>query len=324
MDSINFYPLLLKPTIKNYIWGGFQLKPFLDPSNDSGEQPVAEIWAVYDQNEIVNGSFKGQLLSQIVADHPAEILGHSKYLQPNAAFPLLIKLLDCQDWLSVQVHPDDQGARLLEGPQFHGKTEAWFFLDADPQSQIIAGTKPDISQAELSEAIRKNKILDVVQWYQMHTNDCVNIPAGTIHALGPGLLVYELQQSSDLTYRVFDWERPMEAGRPLHIEKSIHSARVGQTEPKNLSQFEPPGGITNLIEGKYFSLKHVVNKVDLLEFDTRHNNMHALTIIDGSAEIVFEEQVFLLRKFQSLLIPAACGQYQISGEFTLLLAANKN
>ncbi len=323
MKSTNFYPLILNPTIKNYIWGGFQLKPYLDPAYDTGNQPVAEIWAIYDQNKIENGFLRGQILAELVADYPLEMLGKTPTQGDSPSFPLLIKLLDCQNWLSVQVHPDDKGAHQLEGPRIRGKSEAWFFLDADPQSQIIAGTKPAISQPELEDAIQNNKILDVIQWHQMNKNDCIYIPAGTIHALGPGLVVYELQQSSDLTYRVFDWDRPLSAGRELHIQKSIHSARLSQSAPKNLEAFEQKDGVSKLIDCEYFSLKHIENHGEILIMDTRRTKLHALTIIEGNAEVIFQQQVYTLQKFQSLLIPAALGQYQLSGEFKLLLATNE-
>ncbi len=322
MKQNDLYPFILNPTIKNYIWGGFQLKPYLDPAFDSGSQPVAEIWAIYDQNKIENGLFTGQILANVVADHPLEMLGKTPNQVNAFRFPLLIKLLDCQNWLSVQVHPDDNSAHQLEGPRFSGKSEAWFFLDADPQSQIIAGTKSGISQPELEDAIRNNNILDVIQWHQIDKNDCIYIPAGTIHALGPGLVVYELQQSSDLTYRVYDWDRPREAGRDLHIKKSIQSARVSQSVPKKLKAFEQKNGVRSLIECEYFSLHHIENHGEILNMDTGRSNLHALTIIEGFAEVVFQKQIYTLQKFQSLLMPASLGQYQISGEFKLLHATN--
>jgi mannose-6-phosphate isomerase len=144
---------------------------------------------------------------------------------------LLVKLLDPAAWLSVQVHPNDEQARRMVGPREFGKTEAWYFLAAEVGAQIMVGVRPGVDGARLAAAIREGRILEVAHQVAVHDGDAILIPAGTLHALGPGLLLYEVQQASDTTYRIYDWDRPQSAGRQLHIEESAQvTLPVGPTE----------------------------------------------------------------------------------------------
>lgn len=327
MLKSSLYPLLLTPTIKNYIWGGQKFKQFSDPNDhaetpDSNPLPIAEVWAIYDQNLIRNGVFAGKQLSEIVRQMPDDFLGEVSYNCDDKRFPLLIKLLDCKEWLSVQVHPGDQEAKLLEGPGFHGKTESWFFLDTDTGAEIIAGTLPGIEQKEIQEAIANHHVMEIVKSHKMYKNDYIFIEAGTIHALGPGLTVYELQQSSDLTYRVYDWDRPATAGRPLHLEKSAEASKPIMIDPIHLKGNEYGFGRQKIITCPYFELEHINNKKGTLHLDTENHNFHALTIIEGNAELDYKGQLYKLKKYESILLPACLGDYQMRGQFTILKAVN--
>ncbi len=327
MSKSSLYPLSFLPTIKNYIWGGQKFHQFANTSRnivslDGSPLPIAEVWAIYDQNMIINGVFAGKQLSEIVHDMPEKILGEVSVNNVNKNFPLLIKLLDCKEWLSVQVHPDDQKANLLEGPGFHGKTETWFFLDAEPEAEIIAGTLPEIQKSEILEAIYSNRVMEIVKSHKMKKNDYIFIKAGTIHALGPGLTVYELQQSSDLTYRVYDWDRPASAGRPIHLEKSAIASEAIMVDPVNLTLNADGEGIHQLVRCPYFELEHITNQNKDLQLNTDNHCFHALTVVEGTAELVHDDQLYKLEKYESILIPASLGQYQLRGKFTILKAMN--
>ena len=211
------------------------------PDAETNEKPVAEVWAVYEDNPVSTGVFAGYTLDELVAEYANEILGAHVATQGNKRFPLLIKLLDCASWLSLQVHPNDEQAWQLEGSEFMGKTEAWHILNAQSDAQLIAGIKPKTSTQALHAAIGNERILDLVEYHNVQTNDTIFMPAGTIHALGPGLLVYEVQQTSDLTYRVFDWDRPQTNGRVLHIEKSI--AVTNPQSQGKISRKQDSGGM---------------------------------------------------------------------------------
>jgi mannose-6-phosphate isomerase len=152
-------------------------------------------------------------------------------------FPLLVKLLDCADWLSVQVHPNDEQAADLVGTGQYGKTEAWHFLEVEPGTSILAGVKPGTTPAALAAAIRTGRILEVAQRLEVRPGETYLIPAGTLHALGPGLLLYEVQQASDTTYRVYDWDRrPGRAG--LHIEESVAVTSPQSTPAVSITALE--------------------------------------------------------------------------------------
>jgi mannose-6-phosphate isomerase len=206
--------LQLEPLYDPRVWGGQRLKP-------SPEKPIGEAWVVYECNPIAGGPYAGRTLAEIAAERGADLVGRQAFERTGRRFPLLIKLLDCADWLSIQVHPNDEQAIQLEGSGQFGKTEAWHVLEAEEGAQLIAGVKPGTAAEELAQAIRSGNIEAYSQYHTVHAGDTIFMPAGLMHALGPGLLLYEVQQTSDLTYRVFDWNRPASAGRPLHIEQSV-------------------------------------------------------------------------------------------------------
>lgn len=307
--------LTFTPAIRNYVWGGRALLSLAGLEAKKNDDPIAEVWALYEENPVNAGIFAGRTLAELVAEYPDEILGTYGKDQANEHFPLLIKLLDCERWLSLQVHPNDEQARQLEGPQFVGKTEAWHILNAKPDSQLIAGIKPNIPAEAVRAAIGNETILDLVEYHHVQTNDTVFMPAGTIHALGPGLLVYEVQQTSDLTYRVFDWNRPQANGRVLHVEKSI-----AVTDPQSQGKITHPqnSGNATLAQCPYFQLEILSTPQ---ERDTHGESFHALTVIDGKAHIVTQDGEASLRKFDTVLVPAVCRKYHLDGSFQILCSS---
>jgi len=309
-DDVDAYDLILKDKER--------LLSFAEPGAKTNEYPLAEVWSVYEGNTVSNGVFAGRTLAELVSEYPNEMLGAHVVAQGNKRFPLLIKLLDCANWLSLQVHPNDEQALQLEGPQFLGKTEAWQILKAQPDAQLIAGIKPNTSTEELNAAIGNEAILDLVEYHRVQTNDTVYMPAGTIHALGPGLLVYEVQQTSDLTYRVFDWKRAPINGRTLHIEKSI-----AVTNPRSQGQIthlrHVRDAATSLVQCPYFHLEMLSSPQ---ERSTNAESFHALTVIDGDARISTRgNDVVLLHKFDTVLVSAVCGSYHLDGNFQILCSS---
>jgi mannose-6-phosphate isomerase len=231
----------------------------------------------------------------------------------GSRFPLLIKLLDCADWLSVQVHPNDAQARRMVGPGEFGKTEAWFFIETDPAAQIMVGVKQGVGRIELAARIRDGRILEIADRVSVHGGDALLIPAGTLHALGPGLFLYEIQQASDTTYRVYDWDRPQSTGRKLHIEESVEVTQpVGATE---LRHPEPAGqtGATSAIECPLFrlDLARVSPDTGPLAADTGGRSFHLLTVIDGAAVIAHDGEEINLDRYQTALVAGSAGRYEI-------------
>src|ERR671927_1165823 len=203
----------LEPQYRERVWGGRRLK--------AADPPVGEAWVAFGESRVAGGDYEGKTVAELSEEYGAEFLGGAAAERYGTRFPLLVKLLDCADWLSVQVHPNDEQARRLVGPEEFGKSEAWHFIEAEPGATIYAGVRAGTSKEELEAAIRGGRVLEVAEQLEVKAGETVYIPAGTLHALGPGLLLYEVQQSSDTTYRVYDWDRPASAGRELHVEQSV-------------------------------------------------------------------------------------------------------
>ncbi len=218
------YPLQFEPLFRQYLWGGRRLGSVLGKSIGEASN-YAESWEVVDhhdgQSVVSNGSLAGLTLGQIVGQYGDELLGRHAGV---SSFPLLFKFLDCNRNLSVQVHPDDQRAALLDPPDL-GKTEAWVILAADPGSSLYAGLKQGIDRAALEREVARGTTELCLHEFQPRVGDCVFIPAGTVHALGSGLVVAEIQQASNTTYRLFDWNRVDQDGKPraLHIIEALEA-----------------------------------------------------------------------------------------------------
>jgi mannose-6-phosphate isomerase len=289
--------LPLTPQYKERIWGGQRLQP-----SGSGT-PTGEAWIAYGQSVVSAGDAQGQTLDGLLLTNGPELLGETAGVQTG--FPLLIKLLDCADWLSVQVHPNDAQAKTMVGPGERGKTEAWFMLEAAPGAEILAGVRAGTTPSQLARAIRDGTVLEVAERHSVEAGDTVFIPANTLHALGPGLLLYEVQQSSDTTYRVYDWDRPASAGRALHLEESVavtDAALHGDLRPE--SQTHGQGTLT---ESEYFVLKGVrlTGAGTSQQGDTHGKSFQIVTVTAGEVELGSGTEALRLATFQTALVTAA-------------------
>jgi mannose-6-phosphate isomerase len=250
-------------------------------------------------------------------------LGRCPLEATGRRFPLLIKLLDCAEWLSLQVHPSDEQAQALEGRGQFGKTEAWHILEAAPGAKLIAGLRPGLDAAAVGAAIRSQRVLADSLHHAVQPGDTLLIPPGVIHALGPGLLLYEIQQSSDITYRVYDWDRPVSEARPLHIEKSLQVVDpAAQVRVQPLAGGAP--GFTRLAQCAYFTLESLRLDGQPAALSPDGISFHALTVIEGRVEVAAEGgPACRLERLESLLVPAACAGYTLTaqGAARLLLAS---
>jgi mannose-6-phosphate isomerase len=307
MSDLNPSPintaLRLAPEYRDYVWGGNRLRPDI--------VPTAEAWVVYEHDRITSGPLAGSTLREASAEYGPALLGKQAFARTGTRFPLLIKLLDCAAWLSLQVHPNDEQAMRMEGPDKFGKTEAWHFIEAASGSEILCGLQPGTSAEELAHAVRRGSLLEHMQRFIVQTGDSIFIRAGMIHALGPGLLVYEVQQTSDLTYRVFDWDRPANTDRQLHIEKSIAVADPAITGKMIPCQALADGGIQALVSCPYFTLQLLVGQHKLFQMATGGESFHALTVIAGGAIVDGDGWRQEMDRFDTVVVPAACGAYRI-------------
>jgi mannose-6-phosphate isomerase len=296
-------PIRLSPEYREYVWGGARLRPEI--------VPTAEAWVMYEGDLVASGPYAGRSLASLAAEFGEQLLGNRAVQNTGQRFPVLVKILDCAQWLSLQVHPDNVQAAALEGAGFFGKTEAWHILEAAPGAELIAGMKPGVSAAALAESIRNGTILETVQKLQVSAGETLFMSPGTIHALGPGLLIYEIQQTSDITYRVYDWGRPQTETRKLHIDKALAVSRpdaVGTALPAPTLQ---DGELRVLSQCQYFILEMIHARQNSVGLNTLGESFHALTVIEGQARIVVDGQETLLQRFETALVPAACGAYQL-------------
>ncbi len=294
--------LKLTPEYRDYVWGGNRLRP--------GQNPTAEAWVVFEGDKISSGNLAEKILGEVAVQFGESLLGARTFSRTGTRFPLLIKLLDCAQWLSLQVHPNDKQAIEIEGAGQFGKTEAWHVLDAQVGAKLIAGLKPGTQTAELAASIRNGTIIEHVQYANVNQGDTVFMPAGTLHALGPGLLIYEVQQTSDWTYRVYDWGRPETEKRRLHIDKSIQVTRADFTAPIISAPTLTDGERHQLIECEYFTLEILSAKNKSIQLDTHGESFHAITVIEGKARLKSDTENIVLEKFQTALVPASLGSYE--------------
>ncbi|MCC7448556.1 MAG: class I mannose-6-phosphate isomerase [Anaerolineae bacterium] len=325
------YPLLFEPALHAKVWGGRQLETRLHKTLPPGD-PIGESWEIYYKNCVSNGPLKGKTLSELIAAYPVEMVG-----KPHAdpEFPLLIKFIDAQAWLSVQVHPDDKLAAQLEG-QPRGKTECWYVVDAVPGAQLAYGLAEPLDADSFRKAIAEGRTKDVIQYVDVAPGDCLYVPAGALHALGPGILIYELQQTSDTTYRVYDWDRMGLDGKPreLHIEKSLISTHydVKPQAKVTYNKIEAGDGVyvANLIESPYFALDQLwldqqVMNTNHASFTIEEAVAHTLSIIKGNVTLRSPDKLFDpidVAMGQSAFIPDCIGYYQVDpqGEVVILQA----
>ncbi len=223
MEQALLYPLRFEPIYQYRLWGGRRLGNLLSAPLP-GDGPIGEAWVLSDRSDhpsrVADGALKGQTIAQLIAQYPCQLMG--RLAGKFRRFPLLLKFLDAHEMLSVQVHPADTYKGLPEGDA--GKTEAWVVLEARPNSRIYAGLKPGTTEAELRTSLKNGDVADHLGCFVPKAGDAVFIPAGTVHSLGGGIVVFEVQQNSDVTFRLYDWgHRDAKTGRPrqLHTEQAL-------------------------------------------------------------------------------------------------------
>ena len=319
------YPLRFEPIFRRYLWGGRRLATELE--KPIGQGVCAESWELVDRVEensvVAFGDYAGKTLHDLISDQGSDLLGKRLNDQIQNAdlpdrlrgrFPLLLKFLDANKTLSVQVHPDDRAGLQKEIPDL-GKTEAWYVVDAAPGSKIYCGLKSGVERADLAEAVRAGRTEDVIHAFEAKTGDCVFVPAGTVHAIGEGLLIAEIQQSSDTTYRLFDWNRVDADGnaRELHIEEalSVTNYQLGPVGPQTLPRVAGTQPQT-LVDCEKFQIhrRRISNETLRLPLQ---GECCVLMVVGGTLQIRGEPSGQSLGRGQTVLLPAALGAVELSG-----------
>lgn len=297
-------PFKLTPCYKDYVWGGKKLQP--------QAEITAEAWIVFEEDIVADGPYTGKTLAKVVELEGMALLGSKVVQRTGRRFPLLIKLLDCAAWLSLQVHPNNEQAKKLAGPNQYGKTEAWFVIEAENEAQLISGFKVGVTSEIIQKAAGNKEMLDLVERRSVKAGDTIFIAPGTIHALGPGLLVYEVQQNSDITFRVYDWDRPMEDGRKLHISESIEVLNPFEKgEVKHFDEKIAAAPISTLASCSYFSLTLLQGDKSNVKINTMGESFAVITPIDSQATIKGSDWSFTLNPLETLFIPAECPPFEV-------------
>lgn len=317
------YPMKLEAPLKDYLWGGTRLKD--EYGKKTNLDKVAESWELAchkdGKSKIVNGEAAGLFLEDWLAGQDKSVLG------TNAAsfsyFPLLIKLIDAKGDLSVQVHPDNDYAMRVEGE--YGKTEMWYIVDCEPGASLLYGFKEKISKEEFERRIADNTLLEVCNRVPVKKGDVFFIDSGTLHAIGKGILICEIQQNSNTTYRIYDYGRVGKDGKPreLHVKKAIDVTKLEPpTKPTTaLAKIDIIPGLDMklLAECEYFTAYHAALKGEA-SLKAGSESFQTFTVLSGSLKLTSGDTVLDFYKGESVFIPAGLGIYTLTGDATFILS----
>ncbi|MCR5757504.1 MAG: class I mannose-6-phosphate isomerase [Selenomonas sp.] len=317
------YPLLLEAPLKDYLWGGTRLKE--EYGKETSLTKVAESWELScheaGKSVIASGSDKGKTLSQWIAEQGREVLG--KRAEAFDYFPLLIKLIDAKGDLSVQVHPDNEYALRVEGE--YGKTEMWYIVDCEPGASLLYGFKKKISKDEFQRRIADNTLLEVCNKVPVHKGDVFFIDAGTLHAIGAGILICEIQQNSNTTYRIYDYGRVGADGKPreLHVDKALDVTKLEPptrgTKPLGDVDIFPNMEVKLLADCDYFKVYHANLKGESV-LHAGEDSFQSLTVLEGALKLSCGEEALNLAKGNTVFVPAGMGSYQVTGQAEFILS----
>jgi mannose-6-phosphate isomerase len=300
------YPLLLLPEFHERPWGARDLAPIYDKKVEVGGQPIGEAWLTGDASRIANGPHRGRTLGELAKEFDRALIGTAA---PTAGrFPLLIKFLFPREKLSVQVHPDDDGARRIG--QACGKTECWYVFHADEGAQVGLGLKPGTTRDDFRRAIAETRAESLLNWIDLHPGELIYVDAGTVHAIGPGSILVETQQNSDTTFRLYDYGRP----RPLHVEEGLAATK----EQTHAGKVPAQGSV--LIESPCFR----IDKVSLRRSDTfasalgRGESPRIVVALEGSGRIEARgHEAVAINRGEAVVLPASVGEFAVHPQWQI-------
>lgn len=312
-------PMKLRPSFKNYIWGGTRLRD--DFNKDCDFDKIAESWELSchkDGDSVISGGeFDGMTLREFIEKQGKSVLGVNCEKFDN--FPILIKLIDAKDNLSVQVHPDNNYALKVEGE--YGKTEMWYVVDCDDDAALLYGFKNEISKEEFAKRISDNTLLEVTNAVPVKKGDVFFIESGTLHAIGKGILIAEIQQNSNTTYRIYDYGRVGNDGKPreLHVEKAKDVTALAPAKAYPETEVVQKTGYTQklLSSCEYFTV-YALNIMSKAALFADENSFNSILVLEGSGKLICEGETEL-KKGDSIFIAASSGEYIIEGECSVIL-----
>jgi mannose-6-phosphate isomerase len=312
---MKLYPFLFEPNFHTVIWGGRRLRPYKGLT--ATDESIGESWEVSavpgSVGVISNGALAGRDLVSVVADAPEEILGSAVNRQYGGKMPLLAKFIDARNDLSIQVHPNDEMAQRVHGKM--GKSEMWYVIDALPGSFLYAGFKKEITPEEYRERVEKGTIVDVLAKHEVRSGDVFYLPAGRVHAICSGILLAEIQQSSDVTYRIFDYNRPGMDGKPRELHTDLAAQAIDyHVEDEYRTVYGDNVNRANLaVDSPYFSVRVMELTRPFHRNLMKYDSFTISMCIKGDCKIKILEtgSEVLLKEGHSCLIPAAVADYMV-------------
>lgn len=311
----NLYPLKFTPICKEKIWGGNKLKELLN--KEYPELPNCgeswEISGVQDEVSVVaNGFLKGNSLEELIEVYMGDLVGEKVYEKFGTEFPLLVKFIDANDNLSIQVHPNDELA--LERHDAFGKTEMWYVVQADPGARLISGFNRKIDQEGYLKSFKNGQLEEILNYEEVKEGDVFFMPAGRVHAIGKGIVVAEIQQTSDVTYRIYDFNRLDDHGNPreLHTDLAVDAIDYQYEKNYRTDYTSVVDQSVKLVECKYFTT-NIVELVTAVERDFANLDTFVIYIcLDGNCTLTWEDQQLDIDKGDSLLVPAQLSSFIIT------------
>lgn len=321
-------PFLLKPACKDYLWGGNTLAEKY--GKNYGVYPLAETWecSVHPDGVSVadSGSVKGRPLDELLCEHPEMLGTHPRKVTGKAELPILVKFIDAGRDASVQVHPDDAYARIHENGE-NGKAEMWYVLDAEEDARLVYGFYGDMSKKTVKQAVADGSIGKYLRKVHVKKDDVFYIEPGCVHAIGEGVLLAEIQQNSNVTYRLYDYDRSDKNGkkRELHVEKALEVADLKASgmprQPMRILKYQPGCATELLCRCKYFQaerlLVNTVGRENAATIQTDEESFMVLMCLDGNGVLQGEEEL-AFQKGNCIFVPASSGKMRISGKTQLL------
>lgn len=307
MNSL--YPLKFNPIVKEKIWGGKKLQQILN-KNTGNTQKAGESWEISglqeDLSVVSNGFLKNNDIEELIEVYMGDLVGDRIYEKFGTEFPLLVKFIEANDFLSIQVHPDNETAKQRHNA--NGKTEMWYIVDADKDSELIIGFNQEMDKPKFVKAFGSGSLPEVLNFEKVSPKDVFYLPAGRIHATGPGILFAEIQQTSDITYRVFDWDRVDDEGnsRDLHIDLAVESLDYSHEKNYKTAYETKVNESSKIVESPYFTC----NKIDLAAKIEKDFNWLDSFIIYMAVENDFKlwynnsEEFITVTKGETILVPA--------------------
>lgn len=314
----NLYPLQFQPILKERIWGGEKLKTVLNKAIESAT--TGESWELStvegDVSIVANGVLKGKSLLEVIDEAPNEILGTAVYQKFGKQFPLLFKYLDAREDLSIQVHPNDALAK--ERHNSFGKTEMWYIMQADDDARIIVGFKEKSNANEYVENLENKSLLSILDDVKVKSGDVFFLETGTVHAIGAGLVVAEIQQTSDITYRIYDFDRvdAQGNGRELHIDQALDAINYDKVD--TYKEYTKEVNQSNVVvDCPYFTTNFVPLDGEV-SVEKSGDTFTVYMCVEGSFELDYNGVRYSYKKGDTVLIPAAIKEFVLTGKASIL------